>query len=43
MAAYTVKSFASYDDFEAYVTTIETTTDIQVVYSQEKGYIVIVG
>lgn len=43
MTNYTVKEFANYDDFKTYVETLATTTDIQVVYSAAKGWIVIEG
>ncbi len=43
MTNYTVTAYADYDDFVAAVEAIATTTDIQVMYSQEKGYIVVVG
>jgi hypothetical protein len=43
MTNYGVEAFANYDDFETYVEALPTTTEIQVIYSPEKGYIVIVG
>jgi len=43
MTNYDVRAFASFDDFETYVESLATTTEIQILYSQEKGYIVIVG
>lgn len=43
MANYVVEAFANYADFETYVESIATTTNIQTLYSPEKGYIAIVG
>jgi hypothetical protein len=43
MTNYDVRAFASFDDFETYIKSLATTTEIQILYSQEKGYIVIVG
>jgi hypothetical protein len=43
MTNYDVRAFVDFDDFETYVETLATTTDIQTLYSPEKGYIVIVG
>jgi hypothetical protein len=43
MTSYDVRAFASFDDFETYVESLATTTDIQTLYSPEKGYIAIVG
>jgi len=43
MTNYVVEAFACYSEFETYVEALATTTDIQTLYSPEKGYIVIVG
>jgi hypothetical protein len=43
MTNYEVHEFAEFDDFKDYVEGLATTTDIQVTYSPEKGYIVVVG
>lgn len=43
MTNYDVRAFADFSDFETYVESLATTTDIQTLYSPEKGYIVIVG
>ena len=43
MTNYDVRAFTSFDDFETYVESLATTTEIQTLYSPEKGYIVIVG
>jgi hypothetical protein len=33
--------FADYEEFAAYIATIPTTTTIQVVYSEKKGWVVV--
>lgn len=43
MTNYDVRAFAIFDDFETYVESLATTTEIQTLYSPEKGYVVIVG
>lgn len=43
MTDYAVTAYADYDDFKVAVEAIATTTDIQTLYSPEKGYILIVG
>lgn len=43
MTNYSVHEFANYDDFKTHVESLATTTDIQVVYSEAKGWIVIEG
>jgi hypothetical protein len=43
MTNYVVEAFTNYSEFETYVESLATTTDIQTLYSPEKGYIVIVG
>jgi hypothetical protein len=43
MTNYVVEAFAEFSDFETYVESLATTTDIQTFYSKEKGYVVVVG
>ena len=43
MTNYDGRAFEEFSDFETYVESLATTTDIQTFYSPEKGYIVIVG
>jgi len=43
MTNYDVRAFTNFSDFETYVESLATTTEIQTLYSPEKGYIVIVG
>lgn len=41
MTNHKMTAFSSYDDAAAYVATIVSTTTIQVIYSKEKGWIVV--
>ena len=41
MTNHTVKAFTDYDEFVDYVEAIGSTTTIQVIYSKEKGWVVI--
>lgn len=43
MTNYDVRDFTRFDDFKTYIESLATTTEIQTLYSPEKGYIVIVG
>lgn len=43
MTNYEVRVFTDFSDFETYVKSLATTTDIQTIYNPYKGYIVIVG
>lgn len=43
MTNYVVESFANYDEFKDYIESLATTTDVQIVYSEKKGWTVIVG
>jgi len=43
MTNYVVEAFTDYSDFETYVESLATTTEIKTFFSPEKGYIVIVG
>jgi len=41
MTNHKMTAFASYDDAAAYVATIVNTATIQVIYSQEKGWVIV--
>lgn len=43
MTNYDVRAYANFSDYETYIESLATTTEIQTFYSPEKGYIVIVG
>jgi len=43
MTNYDVRAFVLFSDFETYVESLATTTEIQTFFSPEKGYIVVVG
>ena len=41
MTKHKATAFIDYDDFADYIATIDTTTTIQVIYSKEKGWVVV--